>query len=547
MASTRNQTIIEVTEAYIKNYKASGHEYDPALIESELILQVNAVIEVENTQIPKGQKWKYLENLTPSQISRIILSFHYLRRIAMAGLDNGTYDTNNCLLAVYCSEGENEGTYDHNESTINKIIRKLNDSIKPNEIKDVMKRLYDEAPVVARTCDPDLIPVKNGIFQHSTKTLLPFTPDCVFTTKSYVEYNHAATNIVIHNPDDNTDWDVETWFQSLSDDSEVIDLLWKVIGAVLRPFVSWDKAVWFISEKGSNGKSPLCSLMKNLVGASSCARLSLSDFGSKKRFNLGSLIRAMAIICDENPVGQYIDESDILKAVITHDTITIERKFCDPISYVFSGVMVQCLNGKPRFKDVSESFYRRQLVVPFTKRFTGQERKYIKTDYLHRKEVLEYVLFKVLNMDYNELPEPAVCKVTLSKYKEFNDPVREFVAEMLPECKWDYLPSKFLWALFSAWFKRVQPSGSSLGRNKFLEQLRQILDDSSEWEIHENDRGLYVDKYITEPEPLVIEYGLTDFYNPAYTGNDMNKKAFPAFGKRERGILRIRTTSITAD
>ncbi len=51
--------------------------------------------------------------------------------------------------------------------------------------------------------------------------------------------------------------------------------------------------------------------------------------------------------------------------------------------------------------------YRRLLVVPFDKRFEGCERKYIKNDYLHRKEVLEYVLFHVLReMDYYELSVP---------------------------------------------------------------------------------------------------------------------------------------------
>lgn len=71
--------------------------------------------------------------------------------------------------------------------------------------------------------------------------------------------------------------------------------------------------------------------------------------------------------------------------------------------------MVQCLNEMPRIKDKSDSFYRRQLFIPFTKCFTGAERKYIKQDYLKRKDVLEYVLWKVLNMDYYELPIPKAC------------------------------------------------------------------------------------------------------------------------------------------
>ena len=78
----------------------------------------------------------------------------------------------------------------------------------------------------------------------------------------------------------------------------------------------------------------------------------------------------------------------------------------------------------PRVKDKSDSFYRRQLFIPFTKCFTGAERKYIKDDFLKRKEVVEYVMYKVLNMYYYQFDVPEACKNALEEYKEFNDPVR---------------------------------------------------------------------------------------------------------------------------
>ena len=93
---------------------------------------------------------------------------------------------------------------------------------------------------------------------------------------------------------------------------------------------------------------------------------------------LEPLTRATAIIVDENDVGTYIDKAANLKAIITNDAISINRKFKQVISYRFYGFMVQCLNEMPRIKDKSDSFWRRQLFIPFTKCFTGAERKYIK-------------------------------------------------------------------------------------------------------------------------------------------------------------------------
>lgn len=58
-----------------------------------------------------------------------------------------------------------------------------------------------------------------------------------------------------------------------------------------------------------------------------------------------------------------------------------------------------------------------------SKCFTGAERKYIKDDYFERPEVLEYVLCRVLNMNYYEFSVPKACQLALQEYKDFNDPV----------------------------------------------------------------------------------------------------------------------------
>ena len=43
-----------------------------------------------------------------------------------------------------------------------------------------------------------------------------------------VDYNPTATNVIIHNNDDGTDWDIESWMSDLSDDPEVVELLWQI-------------------------------------------------------------------------------------------------------------------------------------------------------------------------------------------------------------------------------------------------------------------------------------------------------------------------------
>lgn len=242
------------------------------------------------------------------------------------------------------------------------------------------------------------------------------------------------------------------------------------------------------SEKGNNGKGTLCVLMRQLVGEERYASIPLKYFG--KDFMLEPLIRATSVIVDENDVGTYIDKAANLKAVITGDTIQVNRKFKQPISFKFKEFMVQCLNEMPRVKDKSDSFYRRQLFIPFTKCFTGAERKYIKDDYLKRKEVVEYVMYKVLNINYYEFDVPEACKNALEEYKEFNDPVRQFMSEIMPELQWDLVPFTFLYDLYKEWYKKYVGKQEVKSLQVFIKDVLNLLKDYPAWDCPDSKKAV---------------------------------------------------------
>ena len=153
--------------------------------------------------------------------------------------------------------------------------------------------------------DPDLVAVNNGIYDYSTKMLMPFDPELVFMTKSHVNFVDNAKNPIITMPD-GLEWDVESWMEDLFDDPELTRLAWELLGAVIRPNVRWNKSAWFFSNTGNNGKGTLCSLMRNLCGDGTHTSIPLSDFG--KDFALEPLIRSSAIIVDENDDDRTADQ-----------------------------------------------------------------------------------------------------------------------------------------------------------------------------------------------------------------------------------------------
>lgn len=542
MAISESQLYYETTRNFISHLKhGGGAPRPPEVLAQELFEQTVAAVEAANLTLPKTQRIKTPRNLEVVQIAEMMLYCYHIRRISCT--DNNA-DKENDLLGVYQDSGPAMGTYLTGEDDFRILARRFSKTVTTRDMAEILVYVKDNAVRVKRSQDPDLIAVNNGIFDYSSKTLLPFDPDKIFLAKSHVDYNPNAQNVVIHNPDDGTDWDVESWIRDLTDDDEITELIWQVLGAIIRPFVKWNKSAWLYSTSGNNGKGTLCHLMRNLCGEGSWASVSISDFA--KDFMLEPLTRATAIIVDENDVGAYIDKAANLKAVITNDTILINRKFKVPIVYQFRGMMVQCLNEFPRIRDKSDSFYRRQLFIPFMKCFTGAERKYIKDDYLGRPEVLEYVMFKVLNMDCYSLSEPAACREVLEDYKEFNDPVRDFMDEMSDQFQWDLLPFGFLYDLYKAWFSRIQPSGSVLGRNMFINDVIGVANTHPTWRSQGKKTLIKSAGKMDRPELLILKYDLKEWMNPVYRGSDANQICRPALAISYRGLVRIGPSAATS-
>lgn len=533
MGYTMSDILRTATEDYLKSLNLSNIP-SPAKIEEDVLEETKMGIVSANYVRQKGDKLKIPQRLSTWQLARILSYLHPIKKLACSGMSN---DKEFDLLALYQEDGPNKGIYVTDDEDLRKLARQYDLTLSPREFEDLKVILSEMVERVVPCTKKNLVAVNNGIFDYDTKTLMPFDPNIIFTCKSKVDFNSNAKNVKIHNDDDGTDWDVESWMATLSDDKEIVQLLWEILGAIIRPNVPWNKMAFLYSETGNNGKGTLCELMRQLAGNGSYSSIPLADMG--KEFALEPLIRTSSIIVDENDVGVYIDKVGNLKAIITGDVVQINRKFKMAVPYRFRGFVCECFNELPRIRDRSDSFYRRQLFIPFTKCFTGMERKYIKEDYLHRKEVLEYVMKKVLEMDYYQLSEPQACKDALDEYKGFNDPIREFWRDIGDQLQWDLLPIDFLYNLYRVWYTRnCSSSGTPQGRNTFIKDLRQLDDVKKNWTYSEKAvrRTTRMDK----AEPLIFEYDLRRWMNLRYSGSqDMNKLCVPPVTvEKYRGFTR---------
>lgn len=534
--ATLNYIIQHETRRFIDNLDPSNPP-TPTEIEIDLIQQIKAQIQILNADLDSKNRMVAPKALNHSQIAELMMALYPIAKIIVSENED---DPDANVLAIYQKEGKFKGTYRYNKKDLRKIARQFKYGLNMREFEEIEEVLKDIAPQKRRTTDPDLIAVENGIFNYKTKELQPFDPELVYLSKSQVAYNDHAKNIIIHNDDDDTDWDVETWVEELSDDPEIIKSLWEIMSAIVRPHVRWDKAAWLFSTKGANGKGTLVTLMRNLVGQNSYASIPIDDFSGKNQFSLAPLLNATSVIVDENDVGTYIDKAANLKAVVTNDVITIEKKGKDRIAYQFYGFMVQCLNEFPQVKDKTNSFNRRQLFIPMNKSFEGVERKYIKTDYLFRKDVLEYVLFKVLNTNFYTLSTPEASKEILEEFKSNNDPLYDFTSIMLEDLAWDVVPTDFLYDLYEAWYlKNVSKKGQIGSKIKFKREVETIIQQKfkDKWEYHKGQYRMTVTD-ITNPEPYIVQYKLEDWYADT-TSTNVDKLSKPNLaGRRYSGVFK---------
>ena len=344
------------------------------------------------------------------------------------------------LLGVYNPES---GIYETSEKFFHRLIYWIEPTYSQARSKEVLFKLETLSEVKAQTTKPYLIPVANGIFNKKTQKLEPFNSKHIFTSTIATKYNPQAK------PPDIKGWNVNKWFSELmSNDDELVQLLWEIISASTNGNYSYRKGVWFVG-KGNDGKGTVQALIMNLIGRENVASVKAEQFS--ERFALSQVVGKTCIIGDDSQVN-YLDNAGNYFSVITGDPVPIEAKGKTPTLAVFNKLIIQSANFLPKFRNKSNGTYRRMLIVPFNKSYTAETDNWkIKDDYIKRPEVLEYVLKKALSLNFDRFINPKATQELLEEFKKSNDTIMGFVSEPFAELVSDFLPTTFITAYYKAW------------------------------------------------------------------------------------------------
>ena len=537
---TINQLISEEVAIFLAPKKQST--YCPEDAERFLLNQINKRLLGENERngLRGGLAHRPLKVLPPSAIATCILH-RELKHTGLIGKSRATAE-----LVTYEDAGPDEGLYVPAEDRIRRLARQYHYTISSKDLNAVVESVRDSVSLLVESEDGDVVALANGLFDLRTKELRPFSPKVVLTSKASVAFREGATTCPVM--DDG--WSVDEWIRELANnDPEVEQLFWEIIAALFRPEHPFKKAALLYSPTGSNGKGTFLELLRHLVGVDRVATLSISDFG--EQFLPEALCSAFAVLSDENEVGDFLRKAGAFKAWVTHDWIRINVKYGPARSVKGRGLCVFCVNELPASKDKSESFYRRFVAIPFLKRFVGEdENSAIKNDYVKRPKVLEYVAHKALMMPwFDTFVTPAVCDKLLGQIRVENDPVLQFAEEFLPQFKWDLLPWRFSFRLYSAWMRKEVPSGHPVGSREFIKRMTDYVDKnpSCGWFVPRgadgNQKAMSTQNRIVGNEPLIVEYDLHEWMDIQPVGGSMCKIGIPHnIPINARGLMRAGTS-----
>lgn len=419
------------------------------------------------------------------------------------------------FLAFYDgnTESPSYGLYVTDSDRMNDIFSRFHGDLKQRDIGDIMRHIRAQAPTRRVDTTQDIAPFANGVYNYDTGEFKPYSPDQTHLFKFATKWNPDAEMPVIDQAD-GTQWRPDEWLESLFDNDEELSLaMWQVIGAHLRPYNSFDQAAILMSTQGSNGKGTLLQLIESLVGNENTAHIPLDEM--EYRFGMDQVIGKCAVIADENNVGAYHTGARNFKALVTSDTLTIDRKNRSVVNYRPFVQVTQCFNDDLRIADDSNSLFRRQLFIPFPKTYLGKKRNSaIREDYVKRPEVLEWVAKHVL-LDipfYKRFTEPKASEELKKEQKLVNSPIREFIDENHDQFVHDFVPLKCLFQLYKAWYAdSVSERGKPASRKSFVAELRRVIEENPDygWEAPGKKDRMQTSKcspFTARNEPLVKQY-----------------------------------------
>jgi phage/plasmid-associated DNA primase len=429
-------------------------------------------------------------------------------------------------------EQDTVGLYLSDERAIEREINRYAGFTTARQTADIIKHLRANAPSKAAEVGGKRVPLKSQWLDLETKRFHDYTAEVAFTHKAAVDYIPDAP-LTVFDCGGGVEWDIESHVRQMFTnpdtglvDEECVALRWQLVEAILRPTAPWNQGVLVYNTQGNNGKSTDLLHLETLLGKRYRSTANLAYLST--RFGPQALADKVAVICSENLHGKVIDDSTAVKTCITGDATRIEPKGRPAYTVTTHYLVIQAANEFFRAHDDTGSFIRRWVMLPYYSNFnSGGEIRAVKSTLIVCREVLEYVVSRVVGRVLAQGPsqqfiQPRSGLMMLNEMRQVNDPVLSFAYEVLGQIVSPVVPVKFVYDVYVAWLKAVNPSAFPMSMRRFNTRLREhVLALGLPWSAP--DKG---QRPQPRCEPVIAEFKMLDYFQP---GRSVAARTIPAF------------------
>lgn len=307
--------------------------------------------------------------------------------------------------------------------------------------------------------NPYLVNVRNGLLDIRDMSFKEHTPSYLSTVQLNVEYNPQV--------------DCPQFKKFLNEvlDCKLIPLVQEIVGYLLTTNTASQKAFVFWGP-ARTGKSTLLWVVEYLLlGKKNVSNIPWQEIGDK--FKTAELLGKLANVFSDLP-SKSIDDTGIFKVVTGEDYLMAEKKNKNPFKFKPFARLVFSCNELPRnYVDRTEGFYRRLIIVPFSRQIEKSKiDKALKYKFQREKEgILNWALegLKRLYENNFEFSENELTDGVKKEYKRENNNVISFVEEC---CEIDSLFSCSRIELYEAYKEFCVEAGlKALSQIKFNKEL----------------------------------------------------------------------------
>ena len=269
------------------------------------------------------------------------------------------------------------------------------------------------------------IAFQNGVFDTKTGSFGEHDSRCGVRSVLEYDYNPVATCPVFEKMLD----------LILGADEELKKALYEFIGYILSGDDCWAQKALLLSGGGSNGKSTLINVIKELIGSENSVPLQMSDLSSE--YNRAKIDGKLAVLSEENNVNEKtLGQNEYFKNLVTGGTTIARSPYEKPFSFRNRAKFVFSFNNFNRMPELTHGFTRRLIIIPFNKKIEKTMEGY--DPHIEKKLSLELSgIFNKAWEAYKEavvrghLFEPKASEKAVKKLTEDSDAVFQFLEEML--------------------------------------------------------------------------------------------------------------------